>query len=132
MIVADTNLLVYRSIETPFAPLAKRWFEVDPLWMVPTIWRFEFTNAIVMHVRKGVITRAEGATAIDEAIKTYSSNEIVVDQTTAFNLAMQLRLSAYDANFILLAQALGTYCVTGDQQMLERAPRWARGLLDFK
>jgi predicted nucleic acid-binding protein len=45
-----------------------------------------------------------------------------VDGAAVFRSALDLGLSAYDAEFVVLARALGTPLVTEDHQILEAAP----------
>jgi predicted nucleic acid-binding protein len=128
VIVADTNLLVYDSIEMIQSRLAKQWRQEEPVWCVPSLWQFEFTNAIMSNVRAGKIEQEAGVAIIIKAIAMYSVNEYGVDQIDVYRVALRYRISTYDANYVVLAEMLGTVCVTGDQQMLERVPHLTRPL----
>jgi predicted nucleic acid-binding protein len=62
------------------------------------------------------------------AISVYEPNEYEVDQSLVLQAATRWRLSAYDANYVVLAEMLDAVCVTSDRQMLERVPKVTRAL----
>lgn len=126
MIVADTNLLIAYMIEGPLTPLARKWATVARVWHVPILWRYEFTNAINTYLRSGLLMPSAGPEILKEAIKSFSAHEHATDQLKVLSLALGLNISPYDANFVLLAEELRTYCVTNGKQMLERARRRTR------
>jgi predicted nucleic acid-binding protein len=128
LIVADVNLLVYQAVQTPQTRLAERWADHDPHWFVPELWRFEFTNAITTLARNGRLDHDTAASVISNAIEAFSPRELPVDQVAVYRTAVRYRISSYDANYIVLAETLGTYCVTADRQMLERVPRLTKPL----
>ena len=55
MIVADTNLIAYLLLPGPLTDRAGRVYERDPVWVAPPLWRSEFRNVLVLHVRTGRI-----------------------------------------------------------------------------
>ncbi|MHB0981592.1 MAG: hypothetical protein ACYC5Q_16250 [Thermoleophilia bacterium] len=54
-----------------------------------------------------------------------------VDPGVAVGVAMDLDLSAYDAQYVAAALALGGVLLTEDRGLLARAPSVARSLVDF-
>lgn len=128
MIVADTNLLLAYMVEGPLTPLAKKWAAAAKVWHVPMLWRYEFTNAINTYLRNGLLMPSAGPEILSEALESFSAHEHATDQLKVLDVSLRLRISPYDANFVVLAEQLGTYCVTNDKQMLERARRQTRGM----
>src|SRR4051794_36310701 len=103
MIVADANVLVYQAIDSPAARWAHEWAEIDPHWFLPSLWRFEFTNAIRTMVKAGEVAPDQGALLIADTITAYGKRELPVDQVDVLRTAVQYRIAAYDANYIVLA-----------------------------
>jgi predicted nucleic acid-binding protein len=128
VIVADTNLIVARFLPGPLTPLAVKWSESHPAWAVPELWRFEFTNVLSTYVRNAGLDPTVASQVLRSALSTFLPNEYPIDQQVALNLAVRLRISSYDANYIALAELLGTPCVTHDTQLLERARKQTRSL----
>ena len=64
MIVADTNLISYLVLEGSRTKAARRAWQRDPRWVVPTLWRSEFLNVLCLSVRAGLI-------AEDDAFRTW-------------------------------------------------------------
>lgn len=128
MIVADTNLIVALLVEGPLTSFARAWATAHPVWHVPRLWRYEFTNVVVAHLKAGALAQADAPRLLRSAMVTFGDTEHDTDQLKVLDLSLRLRLSPYDANFILLAEQLGTRCVTNDRAMLERAPRYTRAI----
>ena len=122
MIIVDTNVIVYRIVQGPETAQAMRLEARDPAWRVPGLWRYEFTNAIWMMVRAGMINRQEALDALDRADRKMSSHELVVPQADALDAALQYNVSAYDAQYVALAKASGVVCVTADRPLLQKTP----------
>lgn len=55
MIVADTHLIAYLAMPSPYTEEAKRLLVRDPEWVAPVLWRSEFRNALALYLRKGLI-----------------------------------------------------------------------------
>lgn len=131
MIVVDTNVLVYAVIQSPETPLAQRVAARDAEWAFPPLWRYEFTSAVATLIRGRALTVAQAEDGIREAERVVGGREFAVDQIAALGTAMTFNLSAYDAQYIRLAQSLGVRCVTTDNRMLRNAPGIAISLADF-
>lgn len=72
MIVADTNLIVYLVMPSPYTEAAERLLIRDPDWVVPFLWRSEFRNVLSLYLRKGLI-RFDQALAIQAEMETLFS-----------------------------------------------------------
>jgi predicted nucleic acid-binding protein len=131
LIVADTNLVLYLLLPGPFHAAALRWAELEPQWVVPPLWRYEFTSAVNSYLRAGEVELSQGRLMIQRASQLLAEHERPVDQLEVLDLSLKTRLHPFDATYIVLAQRLDVVCVTNDRQMLERAPRWAKPLTRF-
>jgi predicted nucleic acid-binding protein len=94
--------------------------------IVPGIWPLETANSLAVGERKGRLTAAEVAQALD-LIRGLS---IAIDGETCpralgetLSLARTQRLSAYDASYLELAMREGAELATADKALQEAAIR---------
>ena len=131
MIVADTNLVVYLYVETAKTPQARRAFQKDPAWAAPFLWRSEFRNVLTLYLRKGKLALADAVRLAGEAQLFFQHTEYHTDAEHVLRLVSSSRCSAYDCEFVALAQQLGVRLVTTDGLILAEFPGTAVALEDF-
>lgn len=122
MIVVDTNVIAYLLIEGERTAQARALWDIDPDWQVPALWRHEYLNVLATIVRQGGATLSEAAPLWRRAVDLLAASESEVDMLAALDLAVQHKISAYDAQYIVLARRLGTACVTEERQLLGAFP----------
>ena len=130
LIVVDTNVLAYLLLSEERSAAAQAVLERDSNWIAPPIWRCEFRNVLVQHVRRKIFaeTRAREAWPLaDGLVRTIAEPDPELVLTTAF----ARNLSAYDAEFVALADASGVRLVTDDTEVLERCPDIAISIRAF-
>lgn len=130
MIVVDTNILVYFKLQTEKSDLAVQAYQKDPQWLVPLLWRSEFANVLALYLRKKIITLKDAKRIMDDVISLVAG-EYQVAPEKVLDLVMVSTCSAYDCEFVALAQELGINLVTGDRQILEQFPQTAISLDNF-
>lgn len=75
---------------------------------------------------------SSGAVALlAEAEATMAGREHDVDSTLVLTLAAQSGRTAYDCEFVALAQVLGIQLVTGDRRVVGSFPEVAVSITDF-
>jgi predicted nucleic acid-binding protein len=121
VIVVDTNVLVYLYVRGQRTSEAEAVLARDPEWMAPILWRSEFRNTLTGLVRQ----RALQLSIVDEAERQLSGREYTVVSHRVLQLAARSGCSAYDCEFVALAQDLGTSLVTTDNQVLRAFPSLA-------
>ncbi|MDP9360295.1 MAG: type II toxin-antitoxin system VapC family toxin [Acidobacteriota bacterium] len=126
MIVVDANVLVYLWLRESYADVAATLLSTDSQWIAPLIWRSEFRNVVVGALRRKTISREAALAAIDGAEHQMDGNEQTVDSRAVLRLAMQSRCSAYDCEYVALAEATGVPLVTNDTQILKEFSSIAR------
>ena len=131
MIVVDTNVVVYAVVHLPQTALARQVAARDSDWVLPSLWRYEFTSAVTKMTRGLALSAAQAEVAIVEASRLVAGRERDVDQLLALRVALALGLSAYDASYVALAENLGLRCVTADARVVKCAPAIAVSLADF-
>ena len=81
--------------------------------------------------RNGGATTAEVLSLWRRGVEWLGPREQSVDMESALVLAVENRISAYDAQYIALAQKLQTLCVTEDQRLLKTFPVLTRTMQAF-
>lgn len=134
MIVVDTNVVAYAVLAGEQTDLALRVLELDSDWFAPALWRHELANVLATRVR----STGRWALSIPEAIELFADAErLVTDPGLESTLAERLDavrrggVSAYDAEFIVLAEQLNLPLVTQDRDLIKAFPRRAVSLADF-
>jgi predicted nucleic acid-binding protein len=122
VIVADTNLLVQLVVGGPQLERARAVFERDHEWSAPVLWRSEFTNVLAKFLRSDELS-VEGAAELYHRVEELlSGREYFVPAARVIQLLTRSPCSAYDCEFVALAQVLGTRLVTSDQEILRAFP----------
>ncbi|MXX54093.1 MAG: type II toxin-antitoxin system VapC family toxin [Dehalococcoidia bacterium] len=125
MIVADTNLLVYAMTYGPHRELAQSVLRKDPEWHAPTLWRSEFRSALAGYLRAEAMSYEEILEAIDKTEFFMAGKEHSVDSTAVMRLVADSTSSAYDCEFVALANHLNAPLVTSDSRLLRDFPNRA-------
>ena len=131
MIVVDTNIILHLHVTSDQTPLAVRLLVKEPSWLSVPLWQSEFRNSLAGYIRRGTITLLQARLIMDEALQTMTGGEIPVSSSRVLELAANSTCTAYDCEFVALAQALGVPLVTNDRQVLKEFPGTAVSLPDF-
>lgn len=130
MIVADTNLIVYLFVTGDKTPLAQEVLAKDPHWIVPPLWQSEFRNVIAGYIRRGM-TLIQAKQVMEDAILTLENRQVLPSSEKILDLISETDCTAYDCEFIALAQQLDVSLVTADKQLLSRYPNSTISLEEF-
>jgi predicted nucleic acid-binding protein len=131
MIPVDANILAYYFIDGPFTKLARQVFAKDKEWVVPPLWKHEFISILLKIARQGTKNEAYLLTLLENANALIEGNEKPVDLRQAFHLAIQYRVSSYDAQYLALAQTLGISLLTEDNKLRQSAPDLTMSMQTF-
>jgi predicted nucleic acid-binding protein len=131
VIVADTNILVYLFAPSERTALAERALKRDQIWAAPRLWRSEYRNVLATYIRKGIITLDDGLLIMKKSLRFMQGLEYEVDSEIVLALAAMSKCSAYDCEFIALAEKLDVPLVTVDRQILAQFPERAVALEVF-
>jgi predicted nucleic acid-binding protein len=131
VIVADTNIIAHLMLPTQDTALAERVFAADPDWIAPILWRSEMRNVLALYLRKSLITLEEAVRIQDEAEAFLQNSEYEVDVRDVLALADQSPCSAYDCEFVALAQSFGVKLITLDRKVLGAFPDVAASPANF-
>ena len=131
MIVVDTNVIAYLFFEGERTLQAESVLEVDGEWVAPLLWRSEFCNVLVSLFRKGVLSLDVGVRIMREAQRLMQDKEFEVASAHVLRLAAESGCSAYDCEFVSLAQSLNVALVTSDKGILREFPSTAISIEAF-
>ena len=130
MIVVDSNIVAYLLIEGDRTDAARRALVKDPEWIAPSLWRSELRNLLMGYLRSGAMT-------LDSALTVVSLAEARVATPTApetrsvLELALRSGCSAYDCEFVAVAERTDVTLVTEDRRLLSAFPARAVSLEAF-
>jgi predicted nucleic acid-binding protein len=122
LIVVDANVVAFAFIAGEKTELARALKERDPDWRLPRIWREELASVLATQVRAGRLKRDAALGVYDEALTALLVGETEADPLLALELATDLGISAYDAQYLALARQLGVSCVSEDGHLRRADP----------
>jgi predicted nucleic acid-binding protein len=122
MIVVDTNIIAYLFLEGEFSTYAEDLLLKDSQWAAPILWRSEFRNVLAHYLRKEILSLEESQEIIFEAMPLLQGREYEVASLQVLSLVSSCDCSAYDCEFVALAQDLETHLITVDKKILSEFP----------
>ena len=131
MIVADTNLITYLTMPSPYTESAEHLLLKDPEWVAPMLWRSEFRNVLALYLRKELVAFEEALNIQSEMEAMLAGREYEVSSLDVLSLVNKSACSAYDCEFVALARGLGVKLVTMDKKLAGSFPDSAVLLTEF-
>ncbi|WP_458069831.1 type II toxin-antitoxin system VapC family toxin [Rhodanobacter sp. BL-MT-08] len=129
MIVVDSNVLAYLYLPGEHSAAADALLESDSEWAAPILWRSEFRNVLAGYMRRKALDFHQACALQSEAENLLQGNEFEVDSLAVLELVRDSDCSAYDCEFIALANKLDTKLVTMDKKLLRAFPKVAIALV---
>ena len=118
MIVVDSNILAYWLLPGEQMTLAERVWQKDASWIMPPLWKSEFRSILAQYLRYERLSLPEVQTVMKEAESILKNKVYDVDSDWVLRLVDQSGCSAYDCEFVSLAQRFNVILVTADKQIL--------------
>jgi predicted nucleic acid-binding protein len=122
--VLDASIALAWFIDRPIAPYARRvqqWLLRGDRAVVPSVWRLEVANGLVVAERRGLHTPSDIAFALQnfETVLTQSVEESShpIPMRRVVVTAGQFRLTAYDAEYLDTARLQNLPLATLDRQL---------------
>ena len=131
MIVVDTNIIAYFYIKGDNSALVEKLAQLEPHWVAPVLWRSEFRNVLALYIRQSKLNVSQAIWLMENAVNQMAGNEFDVPTYKILTLVAQSSCSAYDCEFVALAQILSTVLVTMDKRILRSFPDWTLHPRDF-
>jgi predicted nucleic acid-binding protein len=131
VIVADTNLIIYLLVAGQHSGEADAVYNKDPHWIAPLLWRSEVRNVLALYVRQRLITLDEALETVEEAEQLIAGQEFELASERVLRLAVTSGCSAYDCEFVALAQDRDLPLVTSDKALLAKFKPTAVSMSEF-
>lgn len=128
MIVVDANVLAYLLIPGNYTERAEKLLLADDGWAAPRLWRSELRNVLATYVRVGRLELADAMALFARAAAIVGPDEYEVDTLDVLRLARESGCSAYDCEYVALAEILDVPLVTADVKLLKAFPKRTRAL----
>ena len=130
MIVVDSNVIAYLYLPGEYTSAAEALLVRDSDWAAPILWRSEFRNILAGYLRRKAITFEQANSLQSEAESLLAGAEYELDSHAVLELVRDSDCSAYDCEFIALAQKLNSRLVTMDKKLLRAFPKCAVALVN--
>jgi len=131
MIVADSNALAYLTIRSEFSALAEAVFAVDASWAAPLLWLSEYRNTLAKYMQHRGMTMESALLSLRSAEEVIGDREYKVSSEKVLELVKNSGCTAYDCEYVALAQDLKVPLLTTNQQLLRAFPKTAVSLEKF-
>lgn len=121
----DVNVVAYLFIEGERTEAAEGVLRTDAEWAAPFLWRSEWRSVLGGYLRRGELSGAEARARLREAETLLRGREFLPDGERVLELVGSSPCSAYDCEYVAVAEALGAPLVTSDRLVLESFPERA-------
>jgi predicted nucleic acid-binding protein len=131
MIVVDSNVIAFYLIEGERTPETHALKQLDPEWILPSLWFVELQSILWQYVRFKGMPLSSALELLDSAIRIFSPNEQMPSPDVVLREAVNRSITVYDAQYVVLAMERGVPCVTEDAELLEKVPGIAVSIKGF-
>lgn len=131
MIVVDSNVLAYFLISGPHSTDADAVYSRDSRWVSPLLWKSELRDVVLVYLRMGKLTLEESVDYMARAESLMHGAEYSIESARVLALASASGCSAYDCEFVALAEMLNLKLVTEDRAVLRSFPGRAVSMKSF-
>ena len=122
MIVVDTNIIAYFLLRGDRSESIDRLYESDSDWIAPRLWVDEFLNVLATYERLEKLTSDETAPILNDALALMDGNTYEIPPDRILSVARRTSCSAYDSQYIALAEDRGLKLYTCDQRIISACP----------
>jgi predicted nucleic acid-binding protein len=103
----------------------------DPDWHAPLLWRSELRSVLTGFMRRGAIDRQSALLVMQASETALHRRSHDVPSDAVLETAERSQLSAYDCEFVALAQLLDVALVSADAAILRAFPQVAMTMRAF-
>ena len=126
--MVDTNVVAYLLLPGPQTAAAEALPEGHPTWAAPPLWRSEWRNVLCGYLRRGSLSLEQVISLQEQAETLVIGHEEPLQSEAVLQLAASSGCSAYDCEFVAVAQQLDAPLVTADRALLKAFPALTRSL----
>ena len=130
MLLVDTNVVAYLLIEGDHTQAAQQLRRRDPDWRSEAFLLVEFTNVLASSISTKRMTFDLAEDFLGKAVALFDGKLRRMPPAPVLAAAVRHGVSAYDARFLALAEALGLRIVTEDKKLRMAAPNLTQSLAE--
>ena len=130
MVLVDTNIIAPLYVRSARTEAVEELFARDAVWRTEPLALIELSNVLITYERARYITAATARDCLDRAAAFLQPNLFRVGHQAALDIALNYRITAYDARFLAVAQQLGARLVTEDAKLRAAAPALTQSLAE--
>ncbi len=131
MIVTDTNVIASMWVPNDMDEWVYKVLKKDDNWVAPLLWRSEFRNILSLYLRREMLELSVVLQATEEAEQLMNTNEFEVNSIQVMSFVSDSSCSAYDCEFVALADDLNVQLITFDKKIIHEFPNIAIGPEEF-
>jgi len=131
MIVVDVNTIAYLWIPGEMTQHAERALAADPHWVSTVLWRSEFRSVLSGYLRRGLLDDSAVARCLQGAESQLNGHEYLIPSSLVMEKVVRSSCSAYDCEYVALADDLKATLVTSDKLILDQFPSLTKSLATF-
>ncbi len=131
MIVVDANVIAYLVLGGAQATAAEDVLLADHEWHAPLLWRSELRSIVTGFLRRGVLSQDRSVEIVSAAEVLFFRREHLVPSPDILRLVAGSKCSAYDCEYVALAEQLEVPLVTEDREVLAAFPQAALSMRAF-
>jgi predicted nucleic acid-binding protein len=131
VIVADAALIAWFTVRNERSALADAVCAADAVWSAPLLWRSELRNLLATYERSCGLSMEAALLALQAAEEVMGGREYRVASEPVLELAARSKCTAFDCEYVVLAQDLDVPLVTPDRRILRAFPETAVALEQF-
>lgn len=106
MIVVDTNIIGFLFLTGDQSALAEQALLKDAQWAAPLLWRSEMRNVLAHYIRNDTLSVEDAQEIMKAAVDLMQGQEFAVTSNQVLELVSVSTCSAYNCEFVALAQDL--------------------------
>jgi len=128
VIVVDTNVIACLMLPGDLTAAADALLESEPNWVAPPLWKSEFRSILAGYMRRGTLSLQQATEIQTAAEDLLAGNEVNPESKAILQLVAKSQCSAYDCEFVALAQQFECALYTMDTKVLNAFPETAKSL----
>jgi predicted nucleic acid-binding protein len=125
VIVVDNALICHLIIPGEYSEHAERVRSLDAEWVAPPLWISEFRNVLRKYIVGKRLELDQALEYVNTAERLMQGRSIPVSSVEVMALAAVSGCTAYDCEYVALAQTYNIPLVTPDKQVLKAFPETA-------
>src|SRR5438105_2442387 len=131
MIVVDTNIIAYLHLPGEHTAVVEQIYKKNPNWAAPYLWRSELRNVLALNVQRKLISSDFAIDVMERAQQLMLEHEFIVRSYQVLELSFQSGCTAYDCEFVALANDFEVPLITFDKKITRIFPKIAMSANGF-